>query len=80
MRSTIRDVVAGLILLAFAGTYLGMEWIGREPDSVLLLGAVAIALGAGYHLWPGGMDQGVDAAQDLQGGNDGDEETTDEGA
>jgi len=66
----IRDVVAGVVLVAFVATYLSMELTGREPDSVLLLGAVAIALGAGYHLWPTGMDDGVDAAQDLQGGGE----------
>lgn len=69
----IRNVVAGVVLVAFVATYLGMEWAGREPDSVLLLGAVAIALGAGYHLWDDAMGEGVDAAQDLQG-NDSDED------
>ena len=73
MSTKIRDVVAGIVLVAFVATYLAMELTAREPDSVLLLGAVAIALGAGYHLWPTGMDDGVDAAQDLQsgGGDDG---------
>lgn len=71
MRSRpIRDVVAGLVLLAFFGTWLAMEWTGREPDSLILLGAVAIVLGAGYHLWDNSMDQGVDAAQELQGGGE----------
>jgi len=54
-----------------------MEWTGREPDSLILIGAVAIALGAGYHLWDSAMGQGVDAAQDLQGGDD---EDADEGS
>jgi len=52
-----------------------MEWTGREPDSLILIGAVAIALGAGYHLWDSAMGQGVDAAQDLQG--DGEEDGSD---
>ncbi len=69
MRSEpIRELVAGVVLISFVVTYLAMEWTGREPDSVLLLGAVAIAVGAGYYLWPDGMDQGVDAAQEFQGG------------
>ena len=75
MRRTIRDTVAGLVILAFVATYLAMEWAGREPDSVVLLAAVAIALGAGYHLWDSAMGEGVDAAQDLQG--DGDEDGSD---
>lgn len=70
MSKPIRDVVAGLVLLAFVATYLAMEWVGREPDSVVLLAAVAIALGAAYHLWDSAMSEGVDAAQDLQGGGD----------
>ncbi len=66
----IRDAVAGLVLLAFFGTWLAMEWTGREPDSLILIGAVAIVLGAGYHLWDTAMGQGVDAAQELQSGGE----------
>ncbi len=73
MRKEIRDVVAGIVLLAFVATYLAMEWASREPDSVVLLAAVAIALGAGYHLWDSAMGEGVAAAQDLQDDGDGDD-------
>ncbi|WP_455448296.1 hypothetical protein [Natrinema thermotolerans] len=63
---------AGVILLAFFGTWLLMEWTGRQPDSLILLGAVAIAIGAGYHLWGSAMGEGVQAVDDLQSdGNDG---------
>ncbi|MFC7323232.1 hypothetical protein ACFQMF_01430 [Halorubrum rutilum] len=71
----IRTLVAGVIILAFFGTWLGMEWTGREADTLILLGAVAIVLGAGYHLWDDSMGEGVAAAQELQG----DEESSDEG-
>ncbi len=74
-RKPIRDAVAGIVLLAFFGTWLGMEWTGREPDSLILLGAVAIVLGAGYHLWDSAMNQGVEAAQDLQGGDEEDNDS-----
>ncbi|OYR76124.1 hypothetical protein DJ71_18515 [Halorubrum sp. E3] len=74
-KTPIRTVVAGVIILAFFGTWLAMEWTGREPDSMILLGAVAIVLGAGYHLWDDAMGEGVASAQELQG----DEESTDEG-
>jgi len=66
----IRTIVAGLVLLAFIATYLAMEWAGREPDTLILLTAAAIAIGAGYYLWGDAMGQGVDAAQDLQGGEE----------
>lgn len=71
-RTPIRTVVAGVIILAFFGTWLAMEWTGREPDSLILLGAVAIVLGAGYHLWDDAMGEGVASTQEFQG--DGDEE------
>ena len=71
----IRTVVAGVIILAFFGTWLAMEWTGREPDSLILIGAVAVVLGAGYYLWDDAMGEGVAAAQELQG----DEEGSDEG-
>ena len=73
-RTPVRTVVAGVIILAFFGTWLGMEWTGRQPDSLILLGAVAIVLGAGYYLWDDAMGEGVAAAQELQG----DEESSDE--
>lgn len=74
-RTPVRTVVAGVIILAFFGTWLGMVWTGREADSLILLGAVAIVLGAGYYLWDDAMGEGVAAAQELQG----DEESDDEG-
>ena len=70
---TIGTVVAGIILLSYFVTWLAMIWTGREADSLILLGAVAIVVGAGYHLWEEAMGQGVDAAQDLQGGDEGDD-------
>jgi hypothetical protein len=70
----VKVTVAGVTLLALVGTWLAMEWTGREPDSIILLGAVAIVLGAGYYLWDDAMADGVDAATDLQGGGDGDED------
>lgn len=65
--AALRGTVAGAVILAFFSTWLAMEWTGREPDSLILLGAVAIVLGAGYYLWDDAMGQGIDAAQDLQG-------------
>jgi len=62
----IKTAIAGSILLAFFGTWLAMEWTGRQPDSLVLLGAVAIALGAGYHLWGSAMSDGVGAVDELQ--------------
>jgi len=73
----IRTVVAGVVILSFFGTWLGMEWTGREPDTVVLLGAVAIVLGAAYYLWDDAMQEGVQAASDLQGNGD-DSESSDE--
>lgn len=70
----LRTVVAGIVILSFFATWLATIWAGRETDSVLLIGAVAILLGAGYYLWDDAMGQGVDAAQDLQGGGDGADE------
>ena len=66
----IRTGVAGIVILSFFGTWLATVWVGRETDSVLLIGAVAILLGAGYYLWDDAMSEGVDAAQDLQGGGE----------
>jgi hypothetical protein len=71
----IRTAVAGLVILAFFGTWLAMEWTGREPDTIILLGAAAIVLGAGYHLWDSAMDEGVDAVNDLQEGGDNSDDT-----
>jgi threonine/homoserine efflux transporter RhtA len=67
MIEAIRTTTAALILLAFVGAWLAMEWVGRQPDSVILLGAIAVALGAGYYLWDDAMGEGVDAVEDLQG-------------
>lgn len=67
---TIRSTVAGLVLLAFYGTWLAMEWTGREPDTVVLLGAVAIVLGAAFYLWDDAMGEGVQAVDDLQNATD----------
>lgn len=69
-RRQIRTIVAGLVVLAFFGTWLAMEWTRREPDTIILLGAVAIVLGAGFHLWDDAMDDGVDAVNDLQESDD----------
>jgi hypothetical protein len=74
---TIKTAIAGLVLISFFGTWLAMMWTGREPDSLILLGAVAIAIGAGYHLWDDAMGEGVDAVEDLQSGSD-DKTDTDE--
>lgn len=63
----LRTLIAGVIILAFFGTWLAMEFTGREPDSLILIGAVAIVLGAGYYLWDDAMGEGVAAAQELQG-------------
>lgn len=65
-RRQIRTGVAGLVILAFFGTWLAMEWTRREPDTIILLGAVAIVLGAGFYLWDDAMSEGVDAVDDLQ--------------
>ncbi|WP_435552766.1 hypothetical protein [Natrinema sp. CGMCC1.2065] len=70
-KTTAKTAIAGAILLAFFGTWLAMEWTGRQPDSLILLGAVAIAVGAGYYLWDDAMGEGVQAVDDLQ--SDGDE-------
>jgi type II secretory pathway component PulM len=75
-RRLLKTGIAGIILLAFFGTWLAMEWTGRQPDSLILLGAVAIAVGAGYYLWDDSMGEGVQAVDELQsdgdsGGNDG---------
>jgi len=50
-----------------------MEWTGREPDTVILLGAAAIVLAAGYYLWDDAMGEGVDAVNDLQESSDDEE-------
>jgi len=71
---TVKTTVAGTVLLALTGVWLAMEWTGREPDSIIMLGGVAVALGAGYYLWDDAMGEGVDAAQDLQAGDDTDDE------
>jgi hypothetical protein len=68
----IRTVLAAIIILGLFGSWLAMEWTGREPDTLILLGAVAIALGAAYYLWDEAMGEGVAAVGDLQG-NDSDE-------
>ena len=70
----LRTAVAGVIILAFFGTWLGMVWTGREADSLILLGAVAIVLGAGYYLWDEAMGEGVAAAQELQGDEESDDD------
>jgi hypothetical protein len=64
--AVIRSAVAGLILLSFFGSWLAMEWTGRQPDTLVLLGAVAVAIGAGYQLWGDAMSEGVDAVDELQ--------------
>jgi len=63
----IRTVLASIVLLGLFASWLAMEWTGREPDSLILLGAVAIALGAAFYLWDDAMSEGVDAVGDLQG-------------
>ncbi|KDE59808.1 hypothetical protein EL22_16915 [Halostagnicola sp. A56] len=68
----IKTAIAGVILLALFASWLAMEWTGREPDSLILIGAVAIALGAGYYLWDDAMSDGVQAVGDLQGEDGGD--------
>lgn len=73
-RKIMRELVAGLVILAFFGTWLLMEWYGREPDSLILTGAIIIAIGAAYYLWDEAMDSSVEAVQDLQGGDDDDDE------
>jgi hypothetical protein len=67
----VKTTVAGAILLALVATWLAMEWTGRQPDSIILLGGVAVALGAGYYLWDDAMGEGVEAAQELQSGDEG---------
>ncbi|MDL0133575.1 hypothetical protein [Halobacterium salinarum] len=69
----IRTAVAGIVILAFYATWLLMEWTGRTPDTIILLGAAAIVLGAGYYLWDDAMDSGVDAVNDLQESSDDEE-------
>lgn len=66
----IRRPVAGVVILTFFFTWLAMEWTGRQPDTVVLLGAVAVVLGAGYYLWDDAMGEGVDAVDNLQGEGD----------
>lgn len=61
---------ASLVILAFFGMWLAMTWTGRQPDSIVLLGAVAIVLGAGYYLWDDAMGEGVAAVEDLQDSGD----------
>jgi drug/metabolite transporter (DMT)-like permease len=68
MIEQVRTAVAGIIIIVFFGTWLAMEWTGREPDTIVLLGAVAIVMGAGYYLWDDAMSEGVDAVQELEGG------------
>jgi len=75
----IRTVLAGIIILGLFASWLAMEWTGREPDSLILLGAVAIALGAAYYLWDDSMRDGVAAVGDLQGNDTTDEESEDPG-
>jgi hypothetical protein len=69
----IRTVLAGIIILGLFASWLAMEWTGREPDSLILLGAVAIALGAAYYLWDDSMRDGVAAVGDLQGNDTSDD-------
>jgi|GEM_PF-6956817 len=73
MHRTITNVVAGLVVLSVHGAWLAMEWTGREPDSIIMLGGVAISIGAAYHLWDGSMDSGVEAVGELQGEEGGEE-------
>lgn len=71
---TIKTLIAGIVVISFFGTWMAMVWTGREPDSLILLGAVAVVLGAAYHLWDTAMEDGVNAVSDLQsGGDDGEE-------
>jgi len=67
--ASLRTGTAALVILSFFGAWLAMEWTGRQPDTVILLGAVAIALGAGYYLWDDAMGAGVDAVDELQDGD-----------
>jgi len=68
----IRTVLASIVILGLFASWLAMEWTGREPDSLILLGAVAIALGAAYYLWDDAMGEGVAAVGDLQGTDEAD--------
>lgn len=60
----IRSIVAGLIVLSFFGTWLSMMWTGKDPDSLLLVGAISILFASGYYLWGDAMGKGIDAAEE----------------
>lgn len=62
----IKQLTAGIVVLSFFGTWLAMEWYGRQPNELVLLGAVAILLGAGYYLWDDAMGRGADTLEDFQ--------------
>ncbi|GAB7010476.1 hypothetical protein [Halorubrum trueperi] len=70
----LRSAVAGMIIVSFYSTWIAMEWSGREPDSLILLGAVAIVFGASYYLWDDAMGEGIEATQELQGDGSDDSE------
>lgn len=62
----VSGIAAATIVTTFFGVWIAMEWTGRQPDSVIMLGAVAIAIGAAYQLWGSSMNQGVDAVGEFQ--------------
>jgi len=68
---TIGRIAAAIIVTTFFGVWVAMEWTGRQPDSLIMLGAVAIAIGAAYQLWGSSMNAGVDAVGELQGDSEG---------
>lgn len=74
MGKKLRDAVAGVVLVVFTVVWGAMLWTGRDLGTFLTLIGAAVILGAGYHFWDDSMSEGVDTAQDLQGGGDGDEE------
>lgn len=63
MTRKIKTGVAGIVVLSFFGVGLHMLWSGRPADSLVLVGVVAVLLGAGHHLWGDAMSKGVDDAK-----------------
>jgi len=70
---TLTTAIAGIVVLSVQAVWLAMEITGKEPDSIIMLGGVAISIGAAYHLWDNAMDAGVDAVGELQGEESGEE-------
>jgi len=59
--------VAGAVIIAFVGFGLAMLWTGRTTDSAIVIGLLAVVIGAGYHLLGDSMDEGLDAARSIGG-------------